>query len=80
MRLSTRNVVNPVLNYAPGVLSALQRCLLEAPSSVYDTLDHSLTVEVLVLLESVSLLLLTVLYGDQDATCASEKGNLQKQN
>ncbi|XP_074494084.1 tRNA (32-2'-O)-methyltransferase regulator THADA isoform X3 [Sebastes fasciatus] len=56
-----------------GVLSALQRCLLEAPSSVYDTLDHSLTVEVLVLLESVSLLLLTVLYGDQDATCASEK-------
>ncbi|XP_033946263.1 tRNA (32-2'-O)-methyltransferase regulator THADA [Pseudochaenichthys georgianus] len=55
-----------------GVLSALQRCLLEAPGSVYDTLDHSLTVEVLLLLENMSLLLLGVLYGDQDA-CAIEK-------
>ncbi|XP_034398095.1 thyroid adenoma-associated protein homolog isoform X2 [Cyclopterus lumpus] len=55
-----------------GVLSALQRCLLEAPSSVYDTLDHSLTIEVLVLLENLSLLLLGVLYGDRDA-CATEK-------
>ncbi|XP_059193716.1 thyroid adenoma-associated protein homolog [Centropristis striata] len=55
-----------------GVLSALQRCLLEAPSSVNDTLDHSLTVELLVLLESLSLLLLGLLYGDRDA-CATEK-------
>ncbi|XP_042345011.1 thyroid adenoma-associated protein homolog [Plectropomus leopardus] len=55
-----------------GVLSALQRCLLQAPSSVCDTLDHSLTVEVLVLLEKISLLLLGVLYGDRD-TCATEK-------
>ncbi|KAL7392507.1 hypothetical protein ABVT39_025652 [Epinephelus coioides] len=55
-----------------GVLSALQRCLLDAPSSVYDTLDHSLTMKVLVLLENMSLLLLGVLYGDQDA-CATEK-------
>ncbi|XP_031712265.1 thyroid adenoma-associated protein homolog isoform X1 [Anarrhichthys ocellatus] len=55
-----------------GVLIALQRCLLEAPSSVYDTLDYSLTVEVLVLLENMSLLLLGVLYGDRD-TCATEK-------
>ncbi|XP_051278992.1 thyroid adenoma-associated protein homolog [Dicentrarchus labrax] len=50
-----------------SVLSALQRCLLEAPSSVYDALDHSLTTEVLCLLENMSLLLLGVLYGDQDA-------------
>ncbi|XP_041793146.1 thyroid adenoma-associated protein homolog isoform X2 [Chelmon rostratus] len=55
-----------------GVLSALQRCLLESPSSVYDTLEHSLTTEVLSLLESISLLLLGVLYGDPDA-CATEK-------
>ncbi|KAI3372852.1 hypothetical protein L3Q82_023303, partial [Scortum barcoo] len=50
-----------------GVLSALQRCLLEAPS----TLDHIVTTEVLGLLEDISLLLLGVLYGDQDA-CADE--------
>ncbi|XP_044051427.1 thyroid adenoma-associated protein homolog isoform X2 [Siniperca chuatsi] len=55
-----------------GVVSALQRCLLEAPSSVYDTLDHSLTTLVLGLLENISLLLLGVLYGDRDA-CATEK-------
>ncbi|XP_078106846.1 tRNA (32-2'-O)-methyltransferase regulator THADA [Sander vitreus] len=55
-----------------AVLSALQRCFLEAPSRVSDTLDHSLTIEVLVLLESMSLLLLGVLYGDRDA-CATEK-------
>ncbi|XP_056233315.1 thyroid adenoma-associated protein homolog [Seriola aureovittata] len=55
-----------------GVVSALQRCLLEAAGSIYDVLDHSLTTEVLVLLENVSLLLLGVLYGDQDA-CATEK-------
>nr|XP_020450271.1 thyroid adenoma-associated protein homolog [Monopterus albus] len=55
-----------------GILSALQRCLLETPSSVYDTLNHSLTTEVLGLLEKVSLLLLGVLYGDQD-DCSTEK-------
>ncbi|KAM7391931.1 hypothetical protein PAMP_022578 [Pampus punctatissimus] len=53
-----------------GVLSALQRCLLEAPSSIFDTLGHNLTIEVLGLLENISLLLLGVLYGD---TCATEK-------
>ncbi|XP_074526959.1 tRNA (32-2'-O)-methyltransferase regulator THADA isoform X2 [Halichoeres trimaculatus] len=55
-----------------GVLSALQRCLLEAPSCVYDILGHSLTLKVLGLMDSISLLLLGVLYGDQD-TCANEK-------
>lgn len=68
--------LNPVTNYVPGVLSALQRCLLEAPSGVCDILDHSLTTEVLGLLEKISLLLLGVLYGDQDA-CATEKGKKQ---
>ncbi|CAJ1068273.1 thyroid adenoma-associated protein homolog isoform X1 [Xyrichtys novacula] len=55
-----------------GVLSALQRCLLEASSCVYDTLGHSLTMKLLNLMEKTSLLLLGVLYGDLD-TCASEK-------
>ncbi|KAA8592239.1 hypothetical protein FQN60_017694 [Etheostoma spectabile] len=55
-----------------AVLSALQKCFLDAPCSVSDTLDHSLTVEILVLLENMSLLLLGVLYGDRDA-CATEK-------
>lgn len=63
-----------VVTHLPGVLSALQRCLLEAPGSVHDTLDRSLTAEVLGLLEKISLLLLGVLYGDLDA-CATEKGN-----
>lgn len=66
-------LLNPVVNSAPGVVSALQKCMLEAGSSVYDTLDHSLTVEVLGLLESISVLLLGVLYGGQDA-CATEEG------
>lgn len=57
-----------------GVLSALQRCLLEAPSSISDTLDHSVTLRLLNLLEDISLLLLAVLYGDPDA-CASDMGN-----
>ncbi|KAM8885353.1 tRNA (32-2'-O)-methyltransferase regulator THADA isoform 2-T2 [Spinachia spinachia] len=55
-----------------GVLSALQRCLLEAPNNVHDALDHSLAGELLVLLDNLSLLLLGVLYGDPNA-CASEK-------
>ncbi|XP_034452342.1 thyroid adenoma-associated protein homolog isoform X1 [Hippoglossus hippoglossus] len=54
-----------------GVVSALQRCLVEAGSSVHDTLDRSLTAELLVLLENISLLLLGVLYGDQEA-CTTE--------
>ncbi|KAM4576646.1 tRNA (32-2'-O)-methyltransferase regulator THADA isoform 1-T1 [Odontesthes bonariensis] len=49
-----------------GVLCALQRCLLESPSSVCDTLDRSVVTEVLHLLENISLLLLSVLYADHD--------------
>ena len=60
------------MHHDSGVLSALQRCLLEAPSCIFDTLGHSLTIEVLGLLENISLLLLGVLYGD---TCATDEGN-----
>lgn len=57
-----------------GVLSALQRCLLEAPRSVSDLLDRSMAIKLLKILEDVSLLLLAVLYGDPDA-CVSNMGN-----
>ncbi|KAL7836832.1 hypothetical protein AOLI_G00281160 [Acnodon oligacanthus] len=50
-----------------GVVSALQRCLLEVPGAVAEALDHSMTVEILSLLEKITLLLLGVLYGDQRA-------------
>lgn len=71
MTFTCRNIVclNPALKCVLGVLSALQRCLLETPSGGYDTIDHSMSTEVLSLLESISLLLLGVLYGDMDV-CA----------
>uniref|UniRef100_A0A3B3Z0T7 Uncharacterized protein n=1 Tax=Poecilia mexicana TaxID=48701 RepID=A0A3B3Z0T7_9TELE len=50
-----------------GVLSALQRCLLEAADDIYATLDRSLMTKLLDLLENISLLLLAVLHGDREA-------------
>ncbi|XP_066509917.1 tRNA (32-2'-O)-methyltransferase regulator THADA-like [Hoplias malabaricus] len=47
-----------------GVVSALQRCLLEVPGAITEGLDHSVTVHILSLLEKITLLLLGVLYGD----------------
>ncbi|XP_061762555.1 tRNA (32-2'-O)-methyltransferase regulator THADA [Nerophis ophidion] len=49
-----------------SVLSALQRCLLEATFSIYDLLGPALTTKLLSLLENISLLLLGVLQGQQD--------------
>ncbi|XP_020513692.2 tRNA (32-2'-O)-methyltransferase regulator THADA [Labrus bergylta] len=54
-----------------GVLSALQRCLLEATGGVFETVGHGLIFKVLSVMERISLLLLGVLYGDLDA-CATE--------
>ncbi|KAI4884419.1 hypothetical protein NFI96_026372 [Prochilodus magdalenae] len=48
-----------------GVVIALQRCLLEVPGAVTEALDHSMMIEILSLLERITLLLLGVLYGDQ---------------
>lgn len=62
-----------VLTCVPGVLLALQRCLLESPGSVCVSLGHSVSAELLKLLEDISLLLLGVLYGDVDA-CLTELG------
>uniref|UniRef100_A0A3Q3F285 Si:ch211-225b11.4 n=1 Tax=Labrus bergylta TaxID=56723 RepID=A0A3Q3F285_9LABR len=53
------------------VLSALQRCLLEATGGVFETVGHGLIFKVLSVMERISLLLLGVLYGDLDA-CATE--------
>ncbi|KAM9858631.1 tRNA (32-2'-O)-methyltransferase regulator THADA [Aulostomus maculatus] len=53
-----------------GVLSALQRCLLDVPSRLSDTLGRSLTAEVLDLLDKISLLLLGVLHGRRETAAA----------
>ncbi|MEQ2294152.1 hypothetical protein AMECASPLE_000992 [Ameca splendens] len=66
MMLSTRT--KPI----HGVLCALQRCLLEAADDIYTTLDHSLMINLLELLENISLLLLAVLHGDREA-CVTGK-------
>ena len=65
------------MNCVPGILSALERCLLEVPGVLSDTIDSNLTVELLGLLESTSLLLLGVLYGctGQDNT-VDQNGNV----
>nr|XP_029493834.1 thyroid adenoma-associated protein homolog isoform X1 [Oncorhynchus nerka] len=55
-----------------GILTALERCILEVPNTLCDVVDHRMTIEILVLLERITLLLLGVLYGDQDA-CGDEK-------
>lgn len=62
-----------MLTCVPGVLLALQRCLLESPEGACVSLGHSVSAELLKLLEDISLLLLGVLYGDVDA-CLTEKG------
>ena len=49
-----------------GALSTLERCLLEGPGRLCEMVDHSVVVEVLGLLENISLLLLGVLYGAQE--------------
>nr|XP_061803888.1 tRNA (32-2'-O)-methyltransferase regulator THADA-like [Nerophis lumbriciformis] len=49
-----------------GVLSALQKCLLEDTWNIFDSLAPALTIDLLSLLKNISLLLLGVLHGHQD--------------
>lgn len=63
--------------FVSGILTALERCILEVPNTLCDVVDHRVTIEILVLLERITLLLLGVLYGDQDA-CGDEKGIASK--
>lgn len=49
-----------------GAVSAVHRCVLDVPGVLTDAFDHSMMVEILSLLEKITLLLLGVLYGDQN--------------
>ncbi|XP_062399718.1 uncharacterized protein LOC134089302 isoform X2 [Sardina pilchardus] len=49
-----------------GVVNALQRCLLEVPGVLYDEMDKGMFARTLSLMENITVLLLGVLYGDQD--------------
>ncbi|XP_019715994.1 thyroid adenoma-associated protein homolog [Hippocampus comes] len=49
-----------------GVLSALQKCLLDDRCSISDSLDSTLITDLLSLLKNISLLLLGMLHGQQE--------------
>lgn len=59
-----------------GVVSALQRGLLEVPGVLVESVTHSVAGDIVSLVEKLTLLLLGVLYGDQDT---QEKGTLKLQ-
>lgn len=49
-----------------GIVSGLQRGLMEVPGVLVESLNHSVAVDIVCLLEKITLLLLGVLYGDHD--------------
>ncbi|XP_060763342.1 tRNA (32-2'-O)-methyltransferase regulator THADA isoform X2 [Neoarius graeffei] len=49
-----------------GAVSAVHKCVLDVPGVLAEALDHSMMAEMLSLLEKITLLLLGVLYGDQN--------------
>lgn len=57
-----------------GIVSALQRGLLEVPGVLVESVTQSIARDIVSLLEKLTLLLLGVLYGDQDT---EEKGMLK---
>lgn len=57
-----------------GIVSALQKGLLEVPGVLVESITQSIAGDVVSLLEKLTLLLLGVLYGDQDT---EEKGMLK---
>lgn len=59
-----------------GFVSALQRVLLEVPGVLVESVTHSVAEDIVSLVEKLTLLLLGVLYGDQDT---QEKGTLKLQ-
>lgn len=59
-----------------GIVSALQRGLLEVPGVLVESITHSIAGDIVSLLEKLTLLLLGVLYGDQDT---EERGTLKLQ-
>lgn len=59
-----------------GIVSALQRGLLEVPGVLVESITHRIAGDIVSLLEKLTLLLLGVLYGDQDT---EERGTLKLQ-
>lgn len=57
-----------------GIVSALQKGLLEVPGVLVESITQSIAGDIVSLLEKLTLLLLGVLYGDQDT---EEKGMLK---
>ncbi|XP_047675030.1 thyroid adenoma-associated protein homolog isoform X1 [Tachysurus fulvidraco] len=49
-----------------GAVSAVHKCILDVPGVLAEALDGSMIAEMLSLLENITLLLLGVLYGDQN--------------
>ncbi|RXN31244.1 thyroid adenoma-associated -like protein [Labeo rohita] len=49
-----------------GIVSALQRGLLEVPGTLVESITHSVAGDIVSLIEKLTLLLLGVLYGDQE--------------
>lgn len=49
-----------------GAVSAVHKCILDVPGVLAEALDGSMIAEMLLLLEKITLLLLGVLYGDQN--------------
>ncbi|XP_026068454.1 thyroid adenoma-associated protein homolog [Carassius auratus] len=66
--LTARNDMLLAARTAPihGVVSALQKGLLEVPGVLVETVTHSVAGDIVSLVEKLTLLLLGVLYGDQD--------------
>lgn len=58
---------------AVGAVSAVHKCTLDVPGVLAEALDGNMIAEMLSLLEKITLLLLGVLYGDQNM---EDKGNL----
>ncbi|KTG32675.1 hypothetical protein cypCar_00004024 [Cyprinus carpio] len=66
--LTARNDMLLAARTAPihGVVSALQRGLLEVPGVLVESITHSVAGDIVSLVEKLTLLLLGVLYGDRD--------------
>lgn len=56
-----------------GAVGAIHKCVLGVPGVLAEALDHSVIAEIISLLEKITLLLLGVLYGDQNM---EDKGTL----
>lgn len=56
-----------------GAVSAVHKCVLDVPGVLAEALDQNMIVKMLSLLEEITLLLLSMLYGDENV---EDKGTL----